>query len=90
MHKLPVGTGSATLVAVKYPNEGGYTPGDTGELYVGKDNRVEHLVFHHGGNAKPRLVIATWAGYKKVGPLLFSTEHRGTIDGKPSTNSLLT
>ena len=25
----------------------------------------------------------TWAGYKKAGPLLFSTEHRGTADGKP-------
>ena len=27
--------------------------------------------------------LATWAGYKKAGPLLFSTEHRGTADGKP-------
>jgi hypothetical protein len=25
----------------------------------------------------------TWAGYKKAGPLVFSTEHRGTADGKP-------
>ena len=71
MKKLPVGAGSAELVAVKYPAEaGGYTPGDTWELYVGKDNRVEYLVFHHGGAAKPSLVSATWAGYKKAGPLL--------------------
>jgi len=84
MHKLPVGNGSARLVAVKYPAEaGGYTPGDTWELYVGKDNLVEYLVFHHGGSAKPSLVIASWAGYKKAGPLLISTEHRGTADGKP-------
>ena len=84
MHKLPVGNGSAELVAVKYPAEvGGYTPGDTWELYVGKDHRVEYLVFHHGGTAKPSLVSATWAGYKKAGPLLISTEHRGTADGKP-------
>ena len=82
MHKLPVGKGSADLVAVKYPNEGGYTPGDTWELYVGKDNRVEYLVFHHGGTTKPSLVVATWAGYKTAGPLLVSTEHRGTADGK--------
>ena len=32
---------------------------------------------------KPRLVKATWTGYKKVGPLLISTEHRGSADGKP-------
>ena len=84
MQKLPMGTGSADLVSVKYPSEaGGYTPGDTWNLYVGKDNRVEVLEFHHGGNAKPSLVIATWTGYKKAGPLLFSTEHRGTADGKP-------
>jgi len=82
-HKLPVGNGSAELVAVKYPEGGGYTPGDTWELYVGKDNRVEHLVYHRGGPKKPSLVSATWAGYKKAGPLLVSTEHRGTADGKP-------
>src|SRR5580700_1922050 len=73
MKKLPAGTGSATLVSVKYGSElGGYTPGDTWDLYVGKDNRVEYLVFHHGGDKKPSLVSATWTGYKKAGPLLIS------------------
>ena len=84
VHKLPIGNGSAKLVSVKYPAEvGGYTPGDTWQLYVGSDNRVQALDFHHGGNAKPSVVIATWTGYKKAGPLLVSTEHRGTADGKP-------
>jgi hypothetical protein len=84
MQKLPLGAGSAKLVSVKYPMEsGGYTPGDTWELYVGKDNRVEQFAYHRGGAKKPSLVIASWAGYKKAGPLLFSTEHRGTADGNP-------
>lgn len=84
MHKLPMGNGSAELVSVKYPPEaGGYTPGDTWDLYVGKDHRVEQMVYHRGGATKPRLVTVTWAGYKKAGPLLISTEHRGTADGKP-------
>ena len=83
MKKLPQGTGSATLVSVKYPSEGGYTPGDTWELYLGKDGRVEQLKYRRGGSDKPSLVIASWAGYKKAGPLLISTEHRGTADGKP-------
>ncbi len=82
MHKLPLGKGSAEQVVVKY-GSGGYTPGDTWELYVGSDNRVQELLFRHGGNAKPNVVIATWAGYKKAGPLLISTDHRGTADGKP-------
>ena len=83
-HKLPLGKGSAERVVVKYPAEaGGYTPGDTWELYVGKDNRVEEFIYRRGGDKKPSVVIATWAGYKKAGPLLISTEHRGTADGKP-------
>ena len=84
MKKLPVGSGSATLVSVKYPAEaGGFTPGDTWDLYVGKDNRVQAMVYHRGGTTKPSLVTATWTGYKKAGPVLISTEHRGTADGKP-------
>jgi hypothetical protein len=84
MQKLPIGTGSAELVSVKYPAEaGGYTPGDTWDLYVGKDKRVQQFVYHRGGPKPPSLVTATWAGYKKAGPLLISTEHRGTADGKP-------
>jgi len=82
--QLPIGKGSADLVSVKYPAEGGgYTPGDTWDLYVGKDSRVEQLVYHRGGATKPSLVTATWTGYKMAGPLLISTEHRGTADGKP-------
>jgi hypothetical protein len=83
MQKVKGGAGSARLVEVKYPSGGGYTPGDTWDLYVGKDNRVEQLVFRHGGTVKPGVVIASWTGYKKAGPLLVSTEHRGTADGKP-------
>ena len=83
VQKLPLGKGSAKLVAVKYHKEGGYTPGDTWELYVGSDNRVEEFVYHRGGPKKPSVVIASWTGYKKAGPLLFSTDRRGTADGKP-------
>ena len=83
MKQLPQGNGSAELVTVKYPSEGGYTPGDTWDLYVGKDNRVEQFVYHRGGPKKPSVVIATWEGYKKAGPLLVSTDHHGTADGNP-------
>jgi hypothetical protein len=79
---LPVGPGMAELVPVKYPADGGYTPGDTWDLYVGKDNRVVYFVYHRGGAKPPSRVLATWAGYKKAGPILFSTEHRGFADGK--------
>ena len=83
--KLPIGQGTAKLVTVKYPAEvGGYTPGDTWDLYVGSDGRVVQFIYHRGGPKKPSNVTTTWAGYKKAGPLLFSTDHRGTADGKPA------
>jgi hypothetical protein len=80
MQKLPSGKGSARHVVVKYGSAGGYTPGDTWELYLGSDNRVQEMIFRHGGSAKPSLVKMSWTGYKKAGPLLVSTEHRGTAD----------
>lgn len=88
MHKLPLGNGSAERVVVKYPSEGGDSPGDTWELYVGADKRIEEFIFHRGGTRKPSVVIATWADHKKAGPLLISTDHRGTADGKPLRISL--
>jgi hypothetical protein len=82
---LPVGKGTAKLVSIKYPAElGGYTPGDTWNLYVGTDGRIVAFVYRRGGDKKPGNVTTTWAGYKKAGPLLVSTEHRGTADGKPA------
>src|SRR5260370_15594757 len=45
MKKLPIGAGSAELVSVKYPAEaGGYTPGDTLDLYVTKAKHVQHFL----------------------------------------------
>ena len=82
-HKLPSGNASAERVVVKYPSEGGYAPGDTWELYIGADKRIEAFIYHRGTTKKPSEVIATWADYKKAGPLLVSTDHRGTVDGQP-------
>ena len=83
MAKLRLGKGSARKVVVKYPAEGGYTPGDTWALFVGPDNRIRELEFHHGGNAKPTNVNVTWGDHKMAGPLLISVDKRGKADGKP-------
>ena len=83
--KLPIGKGTATLVSVKYPMEaGGDTPGDTWDLFVGSEGRVVEFVYRRGGPKKPSNVTTTWGGYKKAGPLLVSTDHRGTADGTPA------
>ena len=71
------------MTTATLPTRSEVAPGDTWDLYVSKGNRVTQFVYHRGGPKKPSLVKATWAGYKKAGPLLISTEHRGTADGKP-------
>jgi len=76
--------GSARKIVVKYPSDsGGYTPGDTWELFLGNDGRLRELVLRHGGAVKPAVTYATWADHKQVGPLLISLDKRGTGDGKP-------
>src|SRR6266481_5306531 len=74
--KLPLAKGTATLVSVKYPAEvGGYTPGDTWDLYVGSDGRVAQFIYHRGGPKKPSNVTTTWSGCVSAGRVLFSTDH---------------
>ena len=82
-HKLPLGKGSAGRLLVTYPSQGGYTPGDAYELFVGADNHIQEWIYRRGGSAKPTLV-ATWTDYKKAGPLLVAMDHRGTYQGKPA------
>jgi hypothetical protein len=83
MAKLPLGNGTAEHLLVKYPSDVVYTPGDTWELFIGPDYRVREFIYRRGGPKKPSIVIATWTDYKKAGPLLVATDHRGTADGKP-------
>jgi hypothetical protein len=87
MQKMSLTDGSLDRISIKYSGETGYTPGDTWELYVDADHRLEEMDYHRGGPKKPSLVIVSWAGYKKAGPLLFSTEHKGTADGAPLTQT---
>ena len=83
MQKLPLGKGKARKVVMKYPSQGGYLPGDTWALFIGKDNRIQEMEFHHGGKEKPSKVVANWTDYKMAGPLLFSLDHHGKADGHP-------
>jgi hypothetical protein len=85
-HETPLRKTSAERIVVKYtPGDGSYSPGDTWELYVGPDKRVQEITYHRAAPEPhlPNLVNATWEGQKKAGPLLISTEHHGTADGNP-------
>jgi hypothetical protein len=82
MQKLPLGDQSGEKLVVKYPAEGGYSEGDTWDIYVGADGRVQEFVYH-AGPKKPRTVIAPWTDYKKAGPLLFSLDHQSKAGDNP-------
>lgn len=83
MQKLPLGDQSGEKLVVKYPSEGGYSVGDTWDIYVAGDGRVQEFVYHRGGPKKPSVVIAPWTDYKKAGPLLFSLDHQSKADDAP-------
>ena len=84
MQKLPMGTGSAKLV-VGEVSRGGWRLHARGHLGTLRRQRQpgRAICLPPRRAQEAELVIATWTGYKKAGPLLFSTEHRGTADGKP-------
>jgi hypothetical protein len=74
--KLPIGTGQAKRLVVKYPDNEGYTPGDVYELFIGKAGRIIQWIYRKGGDPKPTR-ITTWEDYKRVGPLTLSLDHKG-------------
>lgn len=75
---LPIGEGKAPRVLVKYPTNGGYTPGDHYEAFLAPDFSLVQWSYHKGGSAEGK--PATWEGYARVGPLRLSLEHRGPND----------
>lgn len=82
--EMPLGKAPADRIVIKYAS-GGYSPGDTWEVFLGPDKRILEMRYHRAVPVPglPTLVLATWEGYKKAGPLLISTEHPGMADGHP-------
>jgi hypothetical protein len=83
VQQMPLSGRFAQRIVATYPSDGGYQPGDTWDLYVGADKRIAEIVYHRGADNPPKLVMASYEDYKQAGPLFFSTEHHGTVDGKP-------
>jgi hypothetical protein len=80
--QAPLAKTSADKIVVKYAG-GGYSPGDTWDIYVGADHRIVEMTYHRAVPVPgaPNVVMATWAGYQKAGPLLVSTDHPTVADG---------
>ncbi|MBC2839063.1 hypothetical protein [Robiginitalea sp. SC105] len=62
-------------LTIVYGNEGGYTPGDAYDFYIGEDSLVAEWVFRRGNQPEPNLA-ATWEGYQTKNGLKISTMHQ--------------
>ena len=51
----PINKKETTKLIVKYPDEGGYTPGDKYEVYVNQDYYIEEWTYHPKGQDEPAL-----------------------------------
>lgn len=70
---LPIGEGTATKLTAQWPEEGGYTPGDAYDLYLGEDGLIEQWVFRRGGGEAG--MPATWDEHRRLGPIIVSLSH---------------
>ncbi len=71
---MPIGGGIADHLIVRYPNTGGYTPGDVFELFTGSDHIIRQWIYRRAGATTPSL-IAKWEDHNAVGPIMVSLEH---------------
>jgi hypothetical protein len=72
----PLGDGRARWIAVSYPAEGGYTPGDVYELFLNDDGLIAEWIYRRGGAPAPTR-MSTWEDHRRLGPLRVSLDHRG-------------
>jgi hypothetical protein len=73
---LPFGEGKGRKLTVTYTGEGGYTPGDAYDLFIGKDNRIAAWVFRKGNAPEPTR-ITRWEEYRDFGGIPFSMNRPG-------------
>ena len=78
---VPMGEGKATKVVAQWPSEGGYTPGDAYDLYLGDDGMIEQWVFRRGGQDAAKGSPATWEEHRQLGPIVVSLDHYGPEAG---------
>lgn len=74
--EMPLGGRAATRVVIKYPEVGGYTPGDVYELFINENYIIEQWIYRKSGSPDPTR-ISTWEDNRNIGPLLISFDHKG-------------
>jgi hypothetical protein len=71
----PISNDSLPKLTVVYGNDGGYTPGDAYDFYLGDDYTIKEWVFRKGNNPEPSS-ITTWEDYVSLNGLNISRMHK--------------
>lgn len=77
----PISQDSLQKLTLVYANEGGYTPGDAYDFYLGDDFKVREWVFRKANQEDPSM-MTTWENYQSVDGFQFAQDHKrqGTDD----------
>jgi hypothetical protein len=71
----PISNDSLPKLTVVYGNEGGYTPGDAYDFYLGDDYKIKEWIFRRGNRPEPSS-ITTWEDYVSINGLNISRMHK--------------
>lgn len=71
----PISGATMDKLTIVYGDQGGYTPGDAYDFYIGADSLVAEWEFRRGNQPEPNFA-ATWEDYKELKGLKIATMHR--------------
>ena len=72
--KAPISGDEMQMLSVKYPSEGGYTPGDTYDIYFDEDYMIQEWVYKSSGGG--REMATTWEDYSDFKGIKISKMHK--------------
>jgi hypothetical protein len=76
----PILKQTTTKLRVNYPDKGGYTPGDSYEVYIDEDYHIVEWTHHRGGSIEPGLGN-TFENRQSFGGIMIDMEHANPAIG---------
>lgn len=72
--KAPISGDEMQMLTVSYPSEGGYTPGDSYDIYFDEDYMIREWVYKASGGG--REMATTWEDYEDFNGVKISKMHK--------------
>ena len=72
--KAPISGEEMQMITVKYPSKGGYTPGDSYDIYFDEDHMIREWVYKASGGG--REMATTWEDYEDFEGVKISKMHK--------------